>query len=71
MYCDLCGREILCESEIGRIDKRRVNLAGDRHTTKTVICLDCVEDENSLQQEIYNEPAIQIEILHDKLAKGK
>ncbi len=43
-FCDECGREILSDDELGKIDKRNYNIAGKRHTTKTTYCKDCVEE---------------------------
>lgn len=69
LFCDECGREILCEDELGRIDKRRSNIAGKRHTTETIFCADCINDEVELMRAIVNSPEIEIEINHDKIAK--
>jgi len=68
-FCDECGREILCDAELGRVDERRQNIAGHRHTTKTTLCKDCVEDEAEVMQKIANSPEAEIEIFYDRLCK--
>lgn len=50
LYCDQCYREILCNDELGRVDKRTQNIAGRRHTTKTTLCRECVEDEEEAKK---------------------
>ena len=70
-FCDICGVEILCDDELGKIDKRNYNIAGKRHTTKTTSCKDCVEEQKQIMKEIANSPEAEIEILHDKILEDK
>lgn len=50
-YCDLCGREIHFESQIGKVENE-VTLLGmigsklpkKRFVTKRIYCIDCISD---------------------------
>ena len=44
-FCDICGREILCDDEIGDIEQDTYILSGKRFKSRTVWCVDCVVDE--------------------------
>lgn len=50
IFCDICGREILSEEEIGKIEvTSQIVMAlfsgKQRIKTKTVKCIDCIDDE--------------------------
>lgn len=40
-FCDICGREILCDDEIGDIEQDTYILNGKRFKSRTVWCVDC------------------------------
>ena len=44
-FCDICGREILCDDEIGDIEQDTYILSGKRFKSRTVWCVDCIVDE--------------------------
>lgn len=44
-FCDICGREILCDDEIGDIEKSSYILNGKRIKSRIVWCIDCIIDE--------------------------
>ena len=45
-FCDICGREILCDDEIGDIEQDTYILSGKRFKSRTVWCVDCIVDES-------------------------
>ena len=44
-FCDICGREILCDDEIGDIEKSSYILNHKRIKSMVVWCVDCIVDE--------------------------
>lgn len=44
-FCDICGREILCDDEIGDIEQDTYILSGKRFKSITVWCVDCHEEK--------------------------
>lgn len=44
-FCDICGREILCDDEIGDIEQDTYILSGKRFKSMVVWCVDCIVDE--------------------------
>lgn len=44
MFCSVCGREIYCDDELGKVDERKYNISGHRNSTTTVYCVDCLEE---------------------------
>ena len=48
-FCDICGREILCDDEIGDIEQDTYILSGKRFKSRTVWCVDCHEEKKDSQ----------------------
>ncbi len=44
-FCDICGREILCDDEIGDIEKSSYILNHKRIKSMVVWCVDCHEEK--------------------------
>ena len=49
-FCDICGREILCDDEIGDIEQDTYILSGKRFKSRTVWCVDCHEEKKETHE---------------------
>ena len=47
-FCDICGRAILCDDEIGDIEQDTYILSGKRVKSIIVKCIDCIDEEGEL-----------------------
>ena len=49
-FCDICGREILCDDEIGDIEQDTYILGRKRFKSITVWCVDCHEEKKETHE---------------------
>ena len=51
IFCDVCGREIFCEDELGRVDIESYRIKDPYGSgwsifkTKTTTCIECLEEK--------------------------
>ena len=78
-FCDICGCEIFCPDELGRVDTDIIRLKGlfGKPGTeivikyKTTICALCCEDEEHQLEEFLKSDEARVEAEFDEWAKGQ
>ena len=76
-FCDICGCEIFCAEELGRVEHDNFKIRGDYGVGKTVfknktaICALCCEDEEHQLEEFLKSDEARVDAEFDEWAKGQ
>ena len=78
-FCDICGCEILCTEELGRVDTDIIRLKGPFGKpgtgivikNKTTICALCCEYEEHQLEEFLKSDEARVDAEFDEWAKGQ